>query len=124
MSCNRDIRADVDCGKGRQLGCQSFCCRLLVRLKPHEMEPSIDGMAAKGYVDKAEDGYCVHIDRVKGICRRWQSRPEACREYTCNGDPNLQIVLRYGITNIAEVAKRAASEYINTETYIKIPYLK
>jgi hypothetical protein len=41
----------------------------------------------------------------------------------CNGDPNLQIVLRYGITNIAEVAKRAATEYINTETYIKIPYL-
>lgn len=81
-------------------------------------------MAAKGFVDKGEDGYCVYIDREKGICRRWKNRPEACREYTCNGDPNLQIVLRDGVINIAEVARRAASEYINTETYIKVPLLK
>ncbi len=25
--------ADVDCAKGRVLGCQTYCCRLLVRLR-------------------------------------------------------------------------------------------
>jgi len=105
------------------MGCQSFCCRMLVRLKPHEMKPGVDGYAAQGFVDKSADGYCVHLNRENGLCDTWETRPETCREYMCNGDPNLQIVLRYGITNIAEVAKRAATEYINTETYIKIPYL-
>ena len=62
MTCE-NIRTDVDCEKGRQMGFQSFCCRLLVRLKPHEMKPSKNGMAAKGFVDKGEDGYCVYIDR-------------------------------------------------------------
>jgi len=48
---------------------------------------------------------------------------ETCREYMCNGDPDLHVALRYGITNIAEVAKRAATEHTPREAYIKIPYL-
>lgn len=87
------------------------------------MEDGVNGYAPKGYVDKSPDGYCVHMNIENGLCMDWQNRPQACREYECNGDPNLQIVLRYGIINIAEIARRAATEYIHTETYIKIPYL-
>ncbi len=25
--------ASVDCAKGREMGCQTYCCRLLVRLR-------------------------------------------------------------------------------------------
>lgn len=120
----KQLNADVDCAAGRRMGCQSFCCRLLVRLKPHEMQPGIDGFAAKGYVDKTPDGHCIHMNVKEGLCNIWQNRPEACQEYHCNGDPNLQIVLRYGFSNIAKVAKRAATEYIHPETCIKIPFLK
>lgn len=120
---SEQTEAGVDCAAGRRMGCQSFCCRLLVRLKPHEMKPGTDGFAAKGYVDKTPDGYCVHMDTASGLCKNWENRPESCVEYMCHGDPNLQIVLRYGISNIAEVARRAATEYIHPETYIKIPFL-
>jgi len=126
MDTNKHIvpNCNVDCAAGRKMGCLSFCCRMLVRLKPHEMEPGVDGMAAKGFVDKTPDGYCIHLDQKLGLCGIWENRPEACQEYTCEGDPNLQIVLRDGILNIVEIAKRAAVEYIHTETYIKIPTLK
>lgn len=106
------------------MGCQSFCCRLLVRLKPHEMQAGTDGFAAKGYVDKTPDGHCIHMNLENGMCDIWEKRPESCKEYHCNGDPNLQVVLRYGVSNIAEVARRSATEYIDPDTYIEIPCLK
>lgn len=88
------VTACVDCDAGREMGCQTFCCRLLVRLKPHEMVPNEEGLAPKGFVDKTEDGYCVHMDRETNRCGIWQTRPEICREYDCNGDEVLQVVLR------------------------------
>lgn len=116
------ITANVDCDAGRRMGCDTFCCRLLVRLKPHEMEPSDGKTAAKGFVDKdLETGMCVNLDPETYYCRIWQSRPEVCREYSCNTDPLLQIVLRDGFTNIADVAKKAVTAYIPKETYQKIP---
>lgn len=106
----KEYRTDIDCEQGRAMGCQSFCCLMLVRLKSHEMEPGVDGFAAKGFLDKMLDGNCIHFDSENGLCDRWETRPETCQEYMCNGDPNLQIVLRYGITNLVEVARRATSE--------------
>lgn len=120
---SKKYRTDIDCEKGRRLGCRSFCCRMLVRLKSHEMEPGVDGFAAKGFLDKTLDGNCIHFDLENGLCDRWETRPETCQEYMCNGDPNLQIVMRYGITNLVEVARRAATEYIPREEFIEIPYL-
>lgn len=111
----------VDCDAGRRMGCDTFCCRLLVRLKPHEMEPSDGHTAAKGFVDKDETGLCVHLNRDTWGCDIWETRPETCRAYDCNSDFLLQVVLREGFTNIADVALKAARAYIPKETYIRIP---
>lgn len=111
----------VDCDAGRRLGCRTFCCRLLVKLKPHEMEKSVDGQPAKGYVSKNAQGLCIHMDNETWLCKIWDKRPETCREYTCNNDFMLQVAIREGFTNIADLARKASVSYIPKETYVQIP---
>jgi len=114
----------IDCAAGRALGCQSFCCRLLVRLEPDEMIQPTDGSVAKGYVDKDETGYCIHFNQKTYRCGIWKTRPKICRAYECNSDFLLQIALREKFSNIVELSKMAAAAYIPIETYRKIPLLK
>lgn len=115
--------ADVDCEAGRRLGCQVFCCRLLVRLDPDEREPRTDGLPEKGYMDKDPQGFCIHFDRERGICRIWERRPRVCREYHCNSDFLLQVALRQNFRNLAELLKAAARAYIPREQYRRVPLL-
>lgn len=122
MSCTEDVdRSCVDCDKGRELGCHSFCCRLLVRLDPEEREPGQDGLPPKGYVDKDENGNCIHHDLENGLCRIWERRPRVCRQYECNTDPLLQVVVRHGFKSLGQLMKTSASAFIPKETYISIP---
>jgi Fe-S-cluster containining protein len=113
----------VDCEAGRRLGCQTFCCRLLVALRPHEREAPRDGLPARGYVPKDAEGLCVHMNPETWRCNIWDERPETCREYTCNDDFKLQVVLREGFHGIADLARKAASAYIPRETYVRVPAL-
>ena len=115
--CNPD--ASVDCDRGRELGCETFCCRLLVRLKPHEMEPTTDGSAPKGFVDKNEDGTCVHFDPITHKCLIWDARPETCRDFTCNNHPLLQVVLEQGFTSLVQIV--TAKTDTPPEDWTKIP---
>jgi Fe-S-cluster containining protein len=115
--------ADVDCEAGRRLGCRVFCCRLLVRLDPDEREPRTDGLPEKGFVDKDPEGYCIHFDRERGICRNWERRPRVCREYHCNSDFLLQVALRQDFCNLAELLKAAARVFIPREQYRRVPLL-
>lgn len=85
------------------------------------MQPSTNGLPAKGYVDKDKEGYCIHFDRGAGRCRIWANRPRVCREYTCNADFLLQVVLRNGFVNIAHTARMAATAYIPLEKFRYIP---
>lgn len=112
---------DVDCEAGRRLGCRTFCCRLLVRLDPEERQPSDDGAPSKGFVDKNAYGCCVHLDPETHLCRIWERRPRVCREYDCNGDFLLQVVLREGFVSLAQLVKAAAEAYIPVETYVIVP---
>lgn len=115
--------ANVDCAAGRELGCQTYCCRLLVRLEPDERE-SVDGnQTAKGYVGKTPEGYCVNFDRQTSLCSIWHERPRACREYSCHGEHLLQVAVRHEFKNIVELVKLAATAYIPQETYVTIPPL-
>jgi len=115
----------VDCEKGRRMGCATFCCRMLVRLQPDEMEPANGTTLPKGFVDKDSEGYCIHFDRGgSSRCTHWDKRPKVCREYECNSDFMLQVVLREGFSNIAHLSKAAANAYIPKETYIKIPVIR
>lgn len=111
----------VNCDQGRKLGCDTFCCRLLVRLSPHEMKPGKNGEAAKGFVDKDPDGLCVHLNRENHRCRIWHERPETCRAYDCNSDPLLQIALRGPFKNIVELSIKAVREGIGGRKRVRVP---
>jgi len=113
----------VDCNEGRHMGCATFCCRMLVRLQPDEMEPGDGFTPPKGFIDKDADGYCIHFNKNTGRCDNWENRSKVCREYDCNSDFMLQVVLREGFVNIAELAKASVKAYIPKESYIYIPML-
>lgn len=121
---SRDTRTRfVDCDAGRCMGCETFCCRMLVRLDPDEMEPTADGLPAKGFIDKDPEGYCIYFNRESGLCDNWENRPRVCREYDCNSDFMLQVVLIEGFANIAELAKASTQAYIPKECYRYVPTL-
>jgi hypothetical protein len=111
--------ACIDCSAGQQLGCKTFCCYLLVRLDPEERNLGLT--QGQDFVDKDADGCCVHLDRASHRCRVWGRRPRVCREYHCNGDFLLQVVLRQGFTGIAQLVKASAKAYIPKETFVTIP---
>lgn len=111
---------NVDCSKGRKIGCQTFCCRLLVRLDPDERKADNGNEMAHDFVEKSPDGYCVNLDRETHLCRIWEERPRVCRGYDCNSDFLLQVAVRNPFKNIAELVKMAATAYIPKETYIQV----
>jgi len=114
----------VDCDAGRRLGCRTYCCRLLVRLKPREMGEGQDGLPPKGYVDKDSEGMCVHMDTDTWKCKIWEERPQTCREYDCNNDFLLQVAMREEFASIVDLVEKASTAYIPKETYSKIPTLE
>jgi len=115
--------ADVDCVEGRKLGCQTYCCRLLVRLEPEERE-KVDGtQIARGFVEKAADGYCINFDRQTHLCKNWHGRPKACSAYSCNGELLLQVAIRHEFKNIVELVKLAATVNLPEENFVSIPLL-
>ena len=99
----------VDCEQGRSLGCESFCCRLIVRLQPGERDPTQPDNELKHCVDKdPRDGLCVHFSRQDSRCGIWPQRPATCRRYDCNRDPLLPVVLDSGFDSLVQLALRAA----------------
>lgn len=111
----------IDCEIGRQLGCNTFCCRLIVRYYEDERPPSVDGSTPKSCVDKAPDGLCVHLDRGTQRCTTWETRPRVCREYDCNSDYLLQVALRVGVNNIVQLSRDALALKIPSESWVKVP---
>lgn len=114
----------LDCDAGRKLGCKSFCCRLLVRLEEHERTET-DPMTnrLKGYVDKKENGTCLHHDEKIGLCQNWENRPKICREYDCNYDKLLQVVMKSNGTSIASWMKESVSVVIEDKDQQFVPYI-
>ena len=94
----------LDCDVGRAMGCASFCCRLIVRLQPGERAPGTSQSPDKHCVDKdPSTGLCVWFDQETCRCAAWEERPQTCREYDCNRDPLLPIVLRDGFTTLTRL---------------------
>lgn len=122
MSGRRHVSetVSVDCATGRRLGCQTFCCRLLVRLEPEERRAQA-GQVPKGFVDKDPDGLCVHIDRETFWCRIWAERPRVCREYDCNADPLLQVALRRPFRTIVDLVAAASQEGGAADQIVRVP---
>ena len=114
----------LDCDAGRKMGCKSFCCRLLVRLDQKE-QTEIDPVTGrkKGYVDKKENGTCIYQDEKTGLCLNWKNRPRICREYDCNHDRMLQVVLNSRSNHLADWMKESVQPEIDTMTKKFVPYL-
>lgn len=114
----------VDCKQGRELGCKTYCCRLLVRLTIDEMKPAKIANTAKGFIDKDADGYCIHLDRKKFLCGIWNNRPEICKSYDCNRDFLLQVAIKKAFNNLVDLVNAANTMNLSKEDYIQIPYTK
>lgn len=115
----------LDCDAGRALGCKSFCCRLLVRLEEHErneIDPTTHRL--KGYVDKKENGACLHQNEETGLCENWENRPKICREYDCNYDKLLQVVLVSKEKSISSWMKESVNVVVQKEDQQFVPYTK
>lgn len=113
--------SDVDCQKGREAGCQTFCCRLLIRLEAEERISTETGSPSQSFIEKDKDGFCTHLDRQTYFCAIWHNRPKVCREYSCNSDPLLQIALRQPVTSMVQLVRKAQTVFIPKETFIRIP---
>lgn len=111
----------IDCNAGRRLGCNTFCCRLLVRYYEDERPPSGDGSTPKGCVDKAADGLCIHLDRATQRCGIWETRPRVCREYDCNSDYLLQVAVRVGVKNIVQLSRDTLTTQVPKEDWVRVP---
>lgn len=111
----------IDCDAGRRLGCNTFCCRLLVRYYEDERPPSGDGSTPKGCVDKTADGLCIHLDRATQRCGIWETRPRVCREYDCNGDYLLQVAVRVGVKNIVQLSRDTLTTQVPREDWVRVP---
>jgi len=93
----------LDCEAGRRLGCATLCCRLIVRYAPDEAPLNAQGVR-KSCVDKdPSTGLCIHFNVELQRCSIWSERPRVCREYDCNQDPLLRVVLRDGFTSLTRL---------------------
>ncbi|MFI8719115.1 YkgJ family cysteine cluster protein [Stenotrophomonas sp. NPDC077464] len=69
-------------------GCTAQCCRLTAVLAASESMPSNltvnigDGTRAMA---KADDGWCVALDRSTMACGIYAARPEVCRRFKMAG---------------------------------------
>lgn len=101
----------LDCNEGRRLGCATFCCSLIVRLRAGEQDPGNRPRQGKSCVDKDPDtGHCIYLDPSSGYCSVYDRRPAICREYDCRTDPLLQTVLENGFHSLTQLVKPSGSE--------------
>lgn len=107
----------IDCDAGRRMGCETFCCRLWLRLTEDEAKE----FGGDRGLEKGEDGLCKYLDRNTRLCTIWDRRSAACRGYDCNHDDLLQVVLKEGFTSLRQVATRQV--FIAKECYVKIPVI-
>lgn len=119
----RHLPVLLDCAAGRALGCESVCCRLIVRLRDGEADPGGVTRPGKRCVDKdPADGLCIYFDRMTKLCKVWDTRPSTCREYDCNFDPLVQAVLANGFLSIVQAAKDAVGR--KRQQRVSIPRLE
>lgn len=120
VTSDSDTGVVIDCEAGRRMGCATFCCRLIVRLGPGERDPR-DPRDEKSCIDKdPSSGLCVHLDPKTKRCAIWNERPTACREFDCNEDYRLQVVLKQGISNLVQLSLASPEE----GPVVRVPYLR
>lgn len=68
--------------------CSAQCCRLTAVLAPSEQLPPhliADIAGGQRAMAKAEDGWCVALDRASMSCGIYEQRPQVCRRFVMAG---------------------------------------
>jgi len=100
----------------------AVACWFVEEDERHEIDPSTNRV--KGYVDKKENGTCIHQNEENGSCLNWENRPKICREYDCNYDRLLQVVLKSSGKSISVWMKESVSVVIEEKDQQFVPYTK
>lgn len=112
----------LDCKQGRCLGCQTYCCRLIVRLTEHEAARIYPENPEKLSLDKNLDtGFCEFMDGESFSCTIFEKRPAICREYNCNEDKLLQVALKQKVDSISSLSSEATKPYIPRDSWKTVP---
>lgn len=89
MSHSSTIRSVSPVGyTNKCAACDAVCCRLTVVLQPDDDIPAqltthlADGLHVMA---RAEDGWCVALDRTHMNCSIYASRPAICRRFVMGG---------------------------------------
>ena len=82
--------SDWPCQKYLQQ-CHAKCCSFVFALTKEEAELGAIQYNDKRpfFIDHAEDGYCVHLDRETRKCKEYDNRPLRCRRYDCRNDCDI-----------------------------------
>lgn len=81
-------------------------------------EAMIDCDAERSMGCATYSGMCVHLDPDNHRCTIWNERPRACRDFDCNQDYRLQIVLRH--KNLIELA---TAKPVAHDAQARVPYV-
>lgn len=113
--------ACLNCDAGRLMGCRTYCCRLLVRLTEEEAQRLYPDRPTARFLEKADDGLCIYLDKETCRCGIWDKRPEICRSFDCDTDFLLQVAVKEQFGSIVELTAKARSIYLPNHLWVKVP---
>jgi hypothetical protein len=81
---------EIDCASRVEL-CGAACCRLGVGLSTEDVREGILRWdPAEPYaLERADDGWCVHMERGSCRCTVYDARPVPCRGFDCREDRRI-----------------------------------
>ena len=95
-----DGGVEIDCESRLHL-CHAACCKLSFALSHQDVREGIVRWdLSRPYLnERAEDGWCVHLDRCNKGCTIHAQRPVPCRAFDCRNDARIWIDFERGIPN-------------------------
>jgi Fe-S-cluster containining protein len=81
----------LDC-ESRQPTCKSACCRMYrVNLTAGEVKSGklLWDLAVPYALPRLPSGDCAYLNATSLQCTIWDSRPQVCRQYSCEKDPDV-----------------------------------
>ena len=113
--------ACLNCDAGRWMGCRTYCCRLLVRVTEEEAQRLYPDRPTARFLEMADDGLCMYLDRETFRCGIWDTRPEICRSFDCNTDFLLQVAVKEQFESIVELTAKVRPIYLPNHLWVKVP---
>jgi hypothetical protein len=92
----------IDCASRVEL-CRAACCRLGVGLSAEDVREGILrwDVEMPYLLKRAEDGWCVHMERGSCACTVYDARPIPCRGFDCREDKRIWLDFEGRVPNPA-----------------------